>query len=108
MGQKMLESAIYFSLLKAELTNKTLVRRFITITRKFQIALNNFQICQLKNPVSKNSEDDLIVIAYEFYLLARKFESIPTYAVEVFLNENADRLKTLAVDGKLSDLIDLM
>lgn len=107
----MLEKSIYNELLQTGPDKIVYVSRLVSLAKELLPVLENKEFCEKGSYISRGKvygEDELLILMYEFYLVAKKFESIPTYILEVYLYRNADALKILAANGRLSGLIGLM
>lgn len=88
-----------------------LINRIRSVSKELEFVLQNINFCRegtLIKAGRKYSFEDALILSYEFYLLARKFKSIPTCAIETFLSEEIETIKQIAAQGRLDHLIDLM
>ncbi len=88
-----------------------LINRIRSVSNELEFVLQNIDFCKAGTLIRagrKYSYEDALILSYEFYLLARKFKSIPTSAIETLLSEDVDTIKQIAAQGRLNHLIDLM
>lgn len=88
-----------------------LINRMRSVSLELEFVLTNIDFCKAGTLIRagrKYTYEEALILSYEFYLLARKFQSIPTCAIETLLSENLDTIKRIAVEGRLNHMVDLM
>jgi hypothetical protein len=100
-----LEEKILENLIDVSKQDEELVKRYRDVVARLQTMLEYREFINKSNFIYEGrryTNDDLIVIMFEFYMLSRKFKNVPTTAVEVYLNQHLKRLKELAQMGHLN------
>ena len=102
------DKRIFESLMSKIDSEQEAVSRLSTVAAKLDVVLRNIEFCKQERFIFEGkvySLDDVIILLFEFYLLSRKFEAIPTIDIEQLLSYHIGRLKQLAAQGRLNALI---
>jgi hypothetical protein len=103
-----LEDEILKNLIDVSKQDEALVERYREVVARLKIILESKDFIYKSTFIyggRRYTTDDLIIIMFEFYMLSRRFESVPTIAVEVYLNHHVERLKQLALEGRLNNIL---
>lgn len=103
-----LEQKIFESLSSLRESEPKVVARLAVVASKLDVVLRNMEFCKQARFIFEGkvySLDDVIILLFEFYLLSRKCGAIPIFDIEQLLSFHIVRLKQLAAQGRLNELV---